>query len=89
MSGYGGGVFGANNPVTRQQMAAILWRYAGSPAAGDSQDFADEASISNYAQTAVDWARANGVINGKEGNRFDSTGTLTRAQTAAILYVKL
>ena len=36
--------------------------------------------------TAVDWARANGVINGKEGNRFDPAGPLTRAQTAAILY---
>lgn len=86
MSGYGGGVFGANDPVTREQMAAILWRYAGSPAAGNSQDFADEASIASYAQTAVDWARANGVINGKDGNLFDPKGSLTRAQTAAILY---
>ena len=58
MSGYGGGVFGANDPVTRDQMAAILWRYAGSPAAGSSQDFADKASIASYAQTAVAWARA-------------------------------
>ncbi len=86
MSGYGGGVFGANDPVTREQMAAILWRYAGSPAAGDSRDFADEADISAYARTAVDWARANNVINGKGGNRFDPKGSLTRAQTAAILY---
>jgi len=86
MSGYGGGVFGANDPVTREQMAAILWRYAGSPAAGSSQDFADKASISSYAQTAVAWARANGVIAGKGNNLFDPKGTLTRAQTAAILY---
>jgi len=86
MYGYGGGVFGTNDPVTREQMAAILWRYAGSPAAGSSQNFADEDSIAGYAQEAVDWARANGVINGKDGNLFDPKGSLTRAQTAAILY---
>ena len=86
MSGYADGHFGGTDPVTRQQMAAVLWRYAGSPSAGAGEDFADEASIAAYARTAVDWARANGVINGKEGNRFDPAGTLTRAQTAAILY---
>ena len=72
--------------MTRQQMAAVLWRYAGSPTAGAGEDFADESAIAPYAKTAVDWARANGVINGREGNRFDPTGPLTRAQTAAILY---
>ncbi len=86
MSGYGNGTFGADDPVTRQQMAAVLWRYAGSPAASAGEDFADESAIAAYARTAVDWARANGVINGKEGNRFDPVGPLTRAQTAAILY---
>ena len=86
MSGYADGRFGAADPVTRQQMAAVLWRYAGSPSAAAGEDFADEAAIASYARTAVDWARANGVINGKEGNRFDPVGTLTRAQTAAILY---
>lgn len=86
MSGYANGSFGAADAVTRQQMAAVLWRYAGSPAASAGEDFADEASIAAYAGTAVDWARANGVINGKEGNRFDPAGPLTRAQTAAILY---
>ena len=84
MSGYADGRFGGTDPVTRQQMAAVLWRYAGSPSAGAGEDFADEAGIAAYARTAVDWARANGVINGKEGNRFDPAGTLTRAQTAAI-----
>lgn len=86
MSGYADGRFGGEDPVTRQQMAAVLWRYAKSPAAEAGEDFADEASIASYARTAVDWARANGVMNGKEGNRFDPAGTLTRAQTAAILY---
>lgn len=86
MSGYANGNFGLNDPVTREQMAAILWRYAGSPAAPAGEDFADEASIANFAKTAVDWARENGVVNGKDGNRFDPKGILTRAQTAAILY---
>ena len=86
MSGYTSGLFGTDDPVTREQMAAILWRYAGEPAAEAGQDFADESSIAGFAQTAVDWARANGVINGKDGNLFDPQGTLTRAQTAAILY---
>ena len=86
MGGCADGRFGAADPVTRQQMAAVLWRYAGSPSAAAGEDFADESAIASHARTAVDWARANGVINGKEGNRFDPAGTLTRAQTAAILY---
>lgn len=86
MSGYGGGRFGGEDPVTREQMAAILWRYAGEPASEAGQDFADEAGIADFARTAVDWVRANGVINGKDGNLFDPKGTLTRAQTAAILH---
>lgn len=86
MSGYGNRTFGADDPVTRQQMAAVLWRYAGSPAATAGEDFADESTIASYARTAVDWARAGGIVNGKEGNRFDPAGPLTRAQAAAILY---
>ena len=86
MSGYGGGRFGGEDPVTREQMAAILWRYAGSPAAASGEDFADEANIADFAKTAIDWARANNVLNGTGGNRFDPKGTLTRAQTAVILH---
>lgn len=86
MSGYGGGRFGGEDPVTREQMAAILWRYAGSPAAGSGEDFADEADIAGFAEEAVDWARANHVVTGKGENRFDPTGSLTRAETAVILH---
>lgn len=85
VSGYPNGNFGPNDPITRQQFAAILWRYAGSPAASRGQDFADESSISSYASTAVDWARENGIINGKGGNIFDPNGNATRAQAAVIL----
>lgn len=86
MFGYGGGRFGGEDPVTRKQMAAIPWRYAGSPAASSGENFADEANIADFAKTAIDWARANNILNGTGGNRFDPKGTLTRAQTAVILY---
>jgi len=86
VSGYSNGNFGPNDPITRQQLAAILWRYAGSPAASQGQDFVDESSISSYASTAVDWARESGVIGGKDGNRFDPNGSATRAQAAVILH---
>ena len=85
VTGYGNGRFGSNDPVNRAQIATILWRYAGSPTAESSQDFVDENTIPTYASTAVDWARANGVVNGKEGNRFDPQGNATRAQVATIL----
>ena len=59
VGGYGNGLFGTNDPVTREQIAVILWRYAGSPATEPGTDFADEDNISGYAAQAVDWARAN------------------------------
>ena len=74
----------AGVPITREDMVTVLWRYAGSPA-GSAADFDDESSISAYASQAVDWSRANGIVNGKNGNRFDPKGGTTRAELAAIL----
>ena len=86
MSGYGGGLFGTNDPVNREQIAAILWRYAGSPAAfGVAVPYADEASISAYAVSAAARARENGLINGIDGNRFAPKSNATRAQVATVL----
>lgn len=85
VTGYGDGTFGTDDPVSREQIAAILWRYAGSPDAQSGTDFADEAAISAYAADAVDWARANGIVNGKENNTFDPQGNATRAEVATIL----
>lgn len=85
VSGYGNGLFGTNDPVSREQLAAILWRYAGSPAAEAGTDFADEDDIASYAATAVDWARANNIISGMDDGRFDPKGNATRAQVASIL----
>ena len=84
ISGYGDGRFGPNDPVSREQIAVILWRYAGSPAA-QGEDFADEASISTWAADAVDWARSAGLMTGQEGNRFAPQASATRAETAVIL----
>ena len=86
ISGYGNEEFGVNDPVTREQIAAILWRYAGSPAAEASEDFSDENSISPYAAEAVDWTRNNGIMSGKENNSFDPQGYATRAEIAMVLF---
>lgn len=83
--GYDDGRFGGDDSITREQIVAILWRYSGSPVADAGTDFADEASISDYARTAVDWARANNIVRGIGGNRFDPKGHTTRAQLAVIL----
>ena len=86
VTGYSDGTFGPGDPITRQQLAAILWRYAGSPAAESGTDYADESTIASYAVTAVDWARDTGVITGRDGNVFDPNGRATRAQAAVILH---
>ena len=85
MSGYTASTFGPHDPVTREQLAAILWRYAGSPAAEAGEAYADEASIASWAVTAVDWARTRGFINGMSDGSFRPDGRATRAQVAAIL----
>ena len=85
VGGYGDNQFGPNDPVTREQLATILWRYSGSPAAEAGEDFADESDIASWAASAVDWAQAHGYVNGVGGNRFAPAGTATRAQVAVIL----
>lgn len=85
IAGYGDGHFGVQDTVTREQLAAILWRYAGRPTAEQGQTFVDEQQIASYASEAVDWARQNGIMNGKPGNTFDPQGGVTRAELAAVL----
>lgn len=86
VSGYGNGLFGSDDPVTREQIATILWRYEGSPVPSDtSRSFVDQASIASYAVDAVAWARENGIINGMTGNLFAPKSPATRAQVATIL----
>lgn len=85
MEGYGGGNFGVNDPVTREQFAAVLWRLADSPS-GEAGTFADEREISSWARGAANWAKEAGIITGKDGNRFDPKAHATRAEAAMILY---
>ena len=83
--GYSDERIGPDDPVTREQIAAIFWRYAGSPDSETDAGFADEEDISDYAAEAVDWARANGIVNGMEGNYFLPQDSATRAQVATLL----
>ena len=84
--GYGEGLFGPNDAITREQLAAMLWRYAASPeTGGDLSAFADGADTSVWAQQAMSWAVSLGLINGVDSDRLAPKGQATRAQTATIL----
>ena len=84
VNGYSDDIFAPDDPVSRAQIVTILWRYAGSPTA-EAEDFMDENEIPDYASEAVDWAKANRIVNGREGDRFDPNGNATRAEVATIL----
>jgi uncharacterized protein YjdB len=86
VQGYGNGKFGPNDNITREQLAVMLYRYAGSPAVEtDSLAFTDADQVSAYAQQAMVWATQSGVISGKPGGVLDPKGDATRAETAQML----
>ena len=86
VTGYDNGSYGPEDSLTREQLAVILYRYAGSPAPAGSLDvFADAASASAYAVDALRWAVGEGLLTGKDGGRLDPTGTASRAELAQIL----
>lgn len=86
VGGYGNGLFGPDNHITREQLAVMLWRYAGSPAATDKElHFTDADIASSYALEALRWASENGVLNGYNDGRLNPGGLATRAQVAQIL----
>lgn len=85
VSGYGNSLFGTFDPVTREQIAAILWRHTGSPSAEAGATFSDVSAISDWAVDAVNWAYAVGIVGGKENNRFDPKASATRAEVATML----
>ena len=82
------GVSDGTNPnadITREQLVTMLYRYAGSPAVnGSLSDFSDAASVSSYAENAMQWAVANGIVNGSNG-KLNPQDNATRAEVAAIL----
>ena len=90
VNGTGATTFSPNANVTREQMAAILYRYAqykqyGTAASAGLNGFSDAAKVSAYAKAPLSWAVAEKLVNGSEG-RLLPTGNATRAQVAAILH---
>ena len=86
VTGYDNGSFGPEDSLTREQLAVILYRYAGSPEpTGTLDGFVDTASASDYAVDALRWAVGEGLLTGKDGGRLDPAGTASRAELAQIL----
>ena len=90
-AGYGKDKFGPDDPITREQLAAIFYRYADYKGydltvKGNLDKFRDADKITDYAKTAMQWAVGSGLVKGKSGNLLDPQGTATRAEIAAMLH---
>ena len=91
VNGYGSGRFGPNDPVTREQLAAILYRYtayrkASTASNGDNlASFSDLGTVSGYALESMNWAVGAGLLKGANG-KLDPKANATRAQVAAIIH---
>ena len=85
VSGYGNGLFGPNDNITREQLAVMLWRYAGKPIASTNLTFSDTDQISDFAQSAIRWAVENKILNGKGSNILAPKSFATRAEVAQML----
>ena len=83
--GLSGTTFGPDVSMTRQDLATVLWRYAGSPKTdADLSAFADEGQIAEYARDAMAWMTGKELLKGS-GGRLQPTDTATRVETAAIV----
>jgi len=86
VAGYGNNRFGPEDPITREQLATILWRYAGSPESFGSLDkFSDGKKASSYAVPALKWVVEQKIVSGKGNGILDPGGNATRAEVAAML----
>lgn len=90
VKGFGDGTFGPNENITREQIAAIMMRYADykgvdTGARADLSGYADADDISDWAYENMQWANAEGLITGRSNNMLVPQGNTTRAETAAIL----
>ena len=91
VGGYGGGLFGPDDMITREQLAVMLYRYAQHEGYDTTQggmairEYADYEQISDFALEALDWAVSAGIINGTSATTLSPSGSATRAQVAVIL----
>lgn len=90
VSGMGDGLFAPNMEITREQMVVMLYNYAkykgyDVTASADLSKFADNASVSTWAQPAMQWAVAEGYISGMGDNQLAPHGTATRAEIASVI----
>ena len=90
-AGYGKDKFGPDDPITREQLAAIFYRYVDYKGYDltvkeNLDKFKDADKITDYAKTAMQWAVGSGLVKGKSGNLLDPQGTATRAEIAAMLH---
>ncbi len=89
--GYGGGIFGPKDIVTREQLVVFFYRYADYKNADMNVDkadlniFPDSGDISDYAVTAMEWAVSTGLVQGRDTGVLDPQGSATRAEIAQIL----
>ena len=89
-SGYGGGLFGPDDPITREQLALMLYNYAqkqgrDTAARADVSRYSDAGQISAWAEAGMKWAVAEGMISGTSDTTLSPQGQATRAQAAQIL----
>ena len=92
MKGYGGGLFGPDDYVTREQLVSILYNYAKYKNFGNMETngiellaYKDYADVSGYAGGPMQWALKNQIISGKDGNKLDPKGIASRAEIAQII----
>lgn len=84
--GYSDTSFGPNDPISREQAAAMLYRYAGSPAAANHlRGFSDASAASDYAVSALSWAVERRIMQGKGDGILDPGGNAVRAEIAAMV----
>lgn len=84
--GYNDTEFRPEEPIIREQLAAILYRHAGSPATScDISGFKDHKEITDYAVSALQWAVENEIVYGRSTDQLAPTGTATRAEAACMI----
>ena len=90
VTGYADGRFNPNNPITREQLAAILYRFArykgyDTTARADLSKFKDSDTVSSYAVDALSWANAVGLVTGTSASTLNTRGNAVRSQAAVII----